>query len=108
MLRLQVLQSPIAFRFFWLFRPRFLPEDGCGAVGFRRTLVDDLPFMMQRHLHHIPDEYLASQAIGTSSKIFGWSVLSTVPLWSDLNSSYDTLKDSGTQECLRRSKIIQV
>jgi hypothetical protein len=30
-------------------------------------MVDDLPFMMQRHLHHIPDEHFASHAAGTSS-----------------------------------------
>jgi hypothetical protein len=38
-----------------------------GVVSFsffslRRTLVDDFPFMMQRLLHHIPDEHFASQA----------------------------------------------
>ncbi len=34
---------------------------------FGATLVDDLPFMMQRQLHHIPDERFAGQAAGTSS-----------------------------------------
>jgi hypothetical protein len=46
------------------FDPDFCLEDGCGAFSFRRTLVDDL---LQRHLHHFPDEYFASQAAGTSS-----------------------------------------
>jgi hypothetical protein len=49
------------------FDPDFCFEDGCGAFGFRRALVDDLPFVMQRHLHHIPDDYFTSQAAGTSS-----------------------------------------
>jgi hypothetical protein len=42
------------------------------------------------------------------SEKFSWSVLSADPLWSDLKSSYDAqgLEDSGTQECLRRSKIL--
>jgi hypothetical protein len=33
------------------FDPDFCLEDGCGAFGFRRTLVDDLPFMIMSGQH---------------------------------------------------------